>query len=35
MALRDYVRASIPPRHAVLDTTLSRRLGLVPISWQN
>ncbi len=29
----DYPRASTPPRHAVLDTSRSRAIGLDPISW--
>lgn len=33
IALRDYVRDSTPPAHAVLDTSLARSIGL-GISWQ-
>lgn len=34
MSLRDYERASSPPPHAVLDTSLSRSLGLA-LAWQD
>lgn len=33
MRLRDYTRASQPPLHAVLSTSLSMTLGLEPIDW--
>lgn len=35
IAQRDYVRDSTPPPHAVLDTSLSRALGLPAIHWED
>lgn len=35
ISLSDYQRASTPPPHAVLDTSLAESLGIDPIEWQN
>lgn len=35
ISLSEYQRASAPPPHAVLDTSLSESLGIHPIEWQN
>lgn len=35
IALRNYTRDSTPPPHAVLDTSLSRAIGLAPIAWED